>query len=168
MNVRYVRVPRYPRYPYLSDVAGRDAAEALPLSKDVRCADCAALLVHQQEQQPTRAYRAVLVASSPLTGQIFNRNYSTVAFESDTPRIEAPDLGGTCDRSTGTGCTIIPPMRHCCRCGRRFAPKGWPQWSLPARPPCWASASGRVWRVGTRIARFRQPLDTRAAVPRFP
>jgi hypothetical protein len=47
--------------------------------------------------------------SSPLTGQFFNRNYSSVAFESDTPRIEAPDLGGTCDRSTGSGCTIIPP-----------------------------------------------------------
>lgn len=30
-------------------------------------------------------------------------------FESDTPRIEAPDLGGACDRSTGTGCTIVPP-----------------------------------------------------------
>ena len=47
--------------------------------------------------------------SSPLTGRFFNRNYSSVAFESDTPRIEAPDLGGTCNRTTGVGCTIVPP-----------------------------------------------------------
>jgi len=47
--------------------------------------------------------------SSPLTGKFFNRNYSNVAFESDTPRIEAPDLGGTCNRTTGAGCTIVPP-----------------------------------------------------------
>jgi len=47
--------------------------------------------------------------SSPLTGPFFNRNYSTVALESDTPRIEAPDFGGVCDRSTGAGCTLVPP-----------------------------------------------------------
>jgi hypothetical protein len=43
--------------------------------------------------------------TSPRTG---HANYSQVAFETDTPRIEAPNLGGTCDRTTGTGCTIIP------------------------------------------------------------
>ena len=47
--------------------------------------------------------------SSPLTGASFNANYRQAAFESDTPRIEAPDFGGSCDRSTGTGCTIVPP-----------------------------------------------------------
>jgi hypothetical protein len=47
--------------------------------------------------------------SSPLTGPFFNVNYRQVAFESDTPRIEAPDFGGTCDRNTGAGCTLVPP-----------------------------------------------------------
>ncbi|MBV8966834.1 MAG: hypothetical protein JO191_11745, partial [Mycobacteriaceae bacterium] len=35
--------------------------------------------------------------------------YSQVAFEADLPRIEASDLGGHCDRSTGIGCTNPPP-----------------------------------------------------------
>jgi hypothetical protein len=47
--------------------------------------------------------------SSPQTGSSFSVNYSQAALETDTPRIEAPDLGGTCDRITGTGCTIVPP-----------------------------------------------------------
>jgi hypothetical protein len=47
--------------------------------------------------------------SSPLTGTSYHVNYGQAAFESDTPRIEAPDLGGICDRTTGAGCTIIPP-----------------------------------------------------------
>jgi hypothetical protein len=47
--------------------------------------------------------------TSPLTGRFFNVNYRQAAFESDTPRIEAPDLGGVCDRNTGAGCTIVPP-----------------------------------------------------------
>jgi hypothetical protein len=37
------------------------------------------------------------------------RNYSRVAFEVDMPRIEAADFGGTCNRSTGAGCTNPPP-----------------------------------------------------------
>lgn len=37
--------------------------------------------------------------SSPLTGNGFSVNYSSAAFESDTPRIEAPDLGGLCNRT---------------------------------------------------------------------
>ncbi|HZR39886.1 MAG TPA: hypothetical protein VFB12_07210 [Ktedonobacteraceae bacterium] len=41
--------------------------------------------------------------SSPLTGASFNVNYNRVAFEADLPRIE-----GTCDRVTGTGCTLVP------------------------------------------------------------
>jgi hypothetical protein len=31
-----------------------------------------------------------------------------MAFETDLPRIEASDLGGSCDRTTGAGCTRIP------------------------------------------------------------
>ena len=41
--------------------------------------------------------------SSPLTGNNYTVNYKRVAFEADLPRIE-----GTCDRTTGAGCTLIP------------------------------------------------------------
>ncbi len=37
------------------------------------------------------------------------KNYDRVAFETDLPRIEAADLGGTCDRLTGVGC-VNPPV----------------------------------------------------------
>jgi hypothetical protein len=47
--------------------------------------------------------------SSPLTGSRYNINYQQAAFESDAPRIEAPDLGGICNRATGAGCTLVPP-----------------------------------------------------------
>jgi hypothetical protein len=47
--------------------------------------------------------------SSPLTGSKYNVNYNQAAFEADIPRIEAPDLGGTCDTATGTGCSLLPP-----------------------------------------------------------
>jgi len=47
--------------------------------------------------------------SSPLTGGGYNQNYDSAAFEADLPRIEAADLGGSCNRSTGAGCTVIPP-----------------------------------------------------------
>jgi hypothetical protein len=47
--------------------------------------------------------------TSPLTGSTFDTNYGVVALESDTPRIEAPDVGGSCDRTTGANCTIVPP-----------------------------------------------------------
>ena len=43
--------------------------------------------------------------TSPKTG---NAPYTRVAFETDLPRIEAADLGGPCDRTTGTGCTNPP------------------------------------------------------------
>jgi hypothetical protein len=48
--------------------------------------------------------------SSPLTGRFYNVNYSTAAFESNTPRNEDPQFGGfgNCNRSTGAGCTIVP------------------------------------------------------------
>jgi hypothetical protein len=46
--------------------------------------------------------------SSPLTGPAFSTPYDQAAFEADLPRIEAPDFGGSCNRATGQGCTIIP------------------------------------------------------------
>ncbi len=44
--------------------------------------------------------------TSPVTG--FGSNYSRMAFEADLPRIEATDLGGSCNRTTGANCTLIP------------------------------------------------------------
>ncbi len=44
-----------------------------------------------------------ILFSSPLTGPGYNVQYSRTAFEADLPRIE-----GTCNRSTGVGCTLIP------------------------------------------------------------
>jgi len=49
-----------------------------------------------------------ILFSSPLTGQNYRTNYNRVALEADLPRIEAADFGGTCNRTTGTGCTLIP------------------------------------------------------------
>jgi hypothetical protein len=47
--------------------------------------------------------------SSPTTGQGYNRQYQRLAFNTDLPRIEdSPGYGGSCDRSTGAGCTRIP------------------------------------------------------------
>ena len=49
--------------------------------------------------------------SVTFTSPLFNgnRNYSRAAFETDLPRIEAADFGGSCDRITGNGCTNPPP-----------------------------------------------------------
>jgi hypothetical protein len=44
-----------------------------------------------------------ILFSSPRTGPGDTVNYSRTAFEADLPRIE-----GTCNRSTGAGCTLIP------------------------------------------------------------
>jgi hypothetical protein len=46
--------------------------------------------------------------SSPLFGPSYDAPYSRVAFEADLPRIEAADLGGPCDRTTGANCTQVP------------------------------------------------------------
>jgi len=45
-----------------------------------------------------------ILFTSPRTGPGDSTNYSRVAFEADLPRIEF----NTCDRSTGSGCTLIP------------------------------------------------------------
>jgi hypothetical protein len=56
----------------------------------------------------TRLHPKPVLFTSPLTGQNFRSQYSQAALETNTPRIEAPDFGGTCDRSTGNGCTLVP------------------------------------------------------------
>src|SRR5205823_7133794 len=57
--------------------------------------------------QDARLHPTPITFSSPL----FNgtQNYSRVAFETDLPRIEASDFGGSCNRQTGEGCTNPPP-----------------------------------------------------------
>jgi hypothetical protein len=50
-----------------------------------------------------------ILFTSPKTGASYNLNYSKMAFEADLPRIEAADLGGTCNRTTGANCTDPPP-----------------------------------------------------------
>ncbi len=47
--------------------------------------------------------------TSPVTGENYDVQYSRVAFEADTPRIERSDFGGHCNPFTGAGCTRIPP-----------------------------------------------------------
>jgi hypothetical protein len=50
--------------------------------------------------------------TAPMTGSTFTTAYSQFAFETDLPRIEASDLGGSCVRfgpTIGTGCTNPPP-----------------------------------------------------------
>jgi hypothetical protein len=54
----------------------------------------------------TKLHPTALQFTSPVTGPGFN--YTRMAFETDLPRIEASDLGGSCDRTTGAGCTRIP------------------------------------------------------------
>ena len=51
----------------------------------------------------TALHAQPILFSSPRTGPFDRVNYSRVAFEANLPRIE-----GTCNRSTGAGCTLIP------------------------------------------------------------
>jgi hypothetical protein len=53
----------------------------------------------------TKLHPTSIQFTSPVTD---GYNYSRMAFEADLPRIEASDLNGSCNRSTGTGCTLIP------------------------------------------------------------
>ncbi|MBO0869805.1 MAG: hypothetical protein J2P15_14695, partial [Micromonosporaceae bacterium] len=55
-----------------------------------------------------RLHPEPFILTSPRTGPGLRSNYQRVAFEADTPRIEAPDLGGSCNRATGEGCTLVP------------------------------------------------------------
>lgn len=54
----------------------------------------------------TALHPTAIQFTSPVTGGVFN--YQRTAFEADLPRIEAPDIGGSCDRTTGANCTLIP------------------------------------------------------------
>ena len=49
--------------------------------------------------------------SLEFSSATFNRgtNYQRIGFEADLPRIEAADFGGSCNRTTGAGCTNPPP-----------------------------------------------------------
>jgi hypothetical protein len=57
----------------------------------------------------TRLHPTAAIFTSPRTGSGYDINYGKAALETDLPRIEAPDLGGVCNRATGVGCTLIPP-----------------------------------------------------------
>ena len=64
------------------------------------------------EAQVDRALHTTPISfASPLfTDSVGDqRNYGRVAFEVDLPRIEAADFGGSCNRTTGAGCTNPPP-----------------------------------------------------------
>jgi len=50
-----------------------------------------------------------ILFSSPRTGNSLNTAYPQFSFEADLPRVEAPDSGGACDRSTGANC-VNPPI----------------------------------------------------------
>jgi len=50
-----------------------------------------------------------ILFSSPKTGVGFTTPFSQFAFETDLPRIEAADLGGNCNRTTGVNCVNPPP-----------------------------------------------------------
>ena len=80
--------------------------------------------------------------SSPLTGAAYDTNYTRVAFESDVPRITSTDLGGTCDRDTGKGCTRTP------RTDDGVFARYYPFFSSgSAAGSCW-------WTIGNDVSRF--------------
>ncbi len=61
---------------------------------------------YQQNAWPdgnTNLHPTPIRFTSPTTGDNNRFNYSRMAFETDLPRIE-----GTCNRSTGSGCTLLP------------------------------------------------------------
>jgi hypothetical protein len=51
----------------------------------------------------TKKHPTAFQFTSPLTGPGYNKQYSQVGFETDLPATE-----GTCNTSTGAGCTLIP------------------------------------------------------------
>ena len=53
-----------------------------------------------------KLHETPLMISSPTSR---GHQYSKVQFETDLPRLETPDLGGVCDRTTGVGCTLPAP-----------------------------------------------------------
>ncbi|HET9849261.1 MAG TPA: hypothetical protein VFR68_11970 [Candidatus Dormibacteraeota bacterium] len=57
----------------------------------------------------TKDNATAFLFSSPRTGANYTDAYPQAALETDLPRIEAADFGGSCVRSTGVGCTNPPP-----------------------------------------------------------
>ena len=57
--------------------------------------------------QDQKYHTTPVTFTSPLFNG--NRNYDRIAFEADLPRIEAADLGGICNRTTGANCVNPPP-----------------------------------------------------------
>lgn len=72
--------------------------------------------------------------TSPLTGPGYSHQYERAALEADLPRIE-----GTCDRTSGDGCTLIPT-----------ADNGQPALFYPYYSIA-ASHDGCVWQLGSTI-----------------
>jgi hypothetical protein len=77
--------------------------------------------------------------TSPLTGEDYAVGYNRAALETDLPRIEAPDLNGPCDRTTGANCTLIPMTDD----GKPAA--FYPYFSVAS------SADRCVWMLGAQI-----------------
>jgi hypothetical protein len=99
---------------------------------------------YQEDAWPggnTRLHPSPILFSSPLTGREYDVGYDRAALEVDLPRIEIPlpGGGGTCDRSTGANCTLIPTTDD----GTPAA--FYPYFSI-------ANSDGRcVWMLGGRI-----------------
>jgi hypothetical protein len=71
--------------------------------------------------------------SSPLIGG--STPYSQVAFNTDLPAIESPDIGGRCDNVTGHGCSNPPPSDD-------GTPAFYPYYSTVSTP------AGCRWAIG--------------------
>lgn len=65
--------------------------------------------LHNVSQNARLNPRPIRFSSPQFSGGKRLQNYSRVAFETDLPRIEAADLGGICDRTTGANCVNPPP-----------------------------------------------------------
>ena len=91
----------------------------------------------------TNLHPTALYFSSPRTGAEYNVNYSTAAFETDTPRVERDDFGGHCNNFTAVGCTIVPPTDE-----------GQPATFYPFFTTNGGASSACQWELGTDIPGF--------------
>jgi hypothetical protein len=73
--------------------------------------------------------------TSPLTGPDYTQQYERAALEADLPRIEF----STCNRATGSGCTLIPPDDD------GNPAQFYPYYSIGS------AADGCVWQLGSTI-----------------
>ena len=83
----------------------------------------------------TKLHPTAIHFSSPVTGSGYNIQYQRMAFEADLPRVE-----GTCDRTTGNGCTLIPTTDD------NQAAVFYPFFSIGT-----SSSEGCTWRIGNHI-----------------